>query len=309
MREGRSKRGIAAALVGLVALLGVATLTPAGAGALDSDLKHAFAFRLEASNGYSVVAFASSQRADGRGEIVLLVDRRNASAIYAAPATLTATRIDADLGSLGEVSLDVVPTGRKRTVGRACGEGPPETVSFEAQSYRGNFEFHGEEGFTEAASISPPEYTRFFLDLLCGGGGGGELSGAMLPGARLRLHSHRSAFRLALQANKNRPSARTRFEVETKEERQGIFISRSRALWLGADAFSYDPLLRTATLAPPVPFSGHATFHRAVAAANRWAGNLTIDLPGRSKVPLAGGGIEATLSHACRHEGEGRFRC
>jgi hypothetical protein len=283
-------------------------LAPGQATAIDSDLQHAYAFRLKASNGYSMLAYAVSQRADGRGEIVLFVGRKNSGATYVAPARLTATTIEADLGSLGEVSLDVVPSGRKRTVGLDCGEGP-ERVAFEPQSYQGVFEFHGEEGYTEAISTSPHEYTRFFFDLICSGVLRGETSGARLPGARLRLQSHSGSFRLNLQANKNRPGARTRFEVETHEKREGIAISRSRKLWAGSGAFDFDPLLRTATLVPPAPFSGSASFRRGAPVANRWTGNLTVDLPGRANVPLSGPGVGATLVHACWDEGEGRVRC
>jgi hypothetical protein len=307
MKRGRGIRGAAAA-VGLAVLLCATTLSPGAAMALDSDQKHAAVFKVEASNGYSIVGLAASERVDGRGQVVLFVSRPDAGALYVAPATVTATRVEADLGDLGEVSLDVVPTGRERTLTTHCGEGP-EPASFEAQSYRGSFEFHGEEGFTEAASAAPPEYTRFFFDLLCGGFSRGETGGARLPGARLRLHARRGSSAFDLQANKNRPGARTRFEVGIREKRGRIFISRSTTLWVGADAFDYDPLLDTATLAPPAPFAGHGSFHRNALAANRWSGNLTVDLPGRSDVPLTGTGIAATLRPACLHEGEAPLRC
>jgi hypothetical protein len=305
MRGGRARASRAAiALPVLLAFSALAAAVPAPAAATDSDLKHAFAFRVEASNGYDILALASNERADGQGDVVLIVSRGNASVFYVAPAMLTATSIEADLGRLGEVSLDVVPSGKTRKLRTRCqGEGP-ETVSFEPQSYRGSFEFHGEEGFTEATTSSPTEYTRFFFDLVCAGGVGGESHGARLPGAALGLRSHRGSSHLRLQVNKNRPSARTRFEVETREKHQGIWISRTRTLWAGAGAFGYDRRLDTATLAPPPPFSGHADFHRGAAAANRWRGNLTVDLPGRSDVPLTGAGIEATLFPSCRHEGE-----
>lgn len=303
MRQGRGS-ALAATLAVLAAVASVSALAPASAIALDSDLKRSFAFRLEASNGYEIIAFASSQRADGRGEIGLIVHREDAAAFYLARADLTATSVRADLGRLGAVSLEVVPSGTKRKLKMSCGGEEPETVSIEPQIFRGRFEFHGEEGFTEAVSGSPRDYNRFLASLVCGAAGGGESSGTMLPGARLRLRAHRGDDRLYLQANKNRPGARTRLEVETKEKREGIFISRSRELWVGGHAFHYDPLLRSATIAPPAPFSGHATFRAT--AANRWTGNLSVDLPGRSDVRLAGVGIEATLVHACRQEGSSR---
>ena len=288
--------------------LSAAALAPATAAAVDSDLKHSYAFKLEASDGYRIAAVAASERADGRGELVLFVSKDDAAAIYAAAATVTATRIEADLGALGKAALEVMPSGRRRALSLRCPGGEPEIAKFEPPLFRGVFEFHGEEGYAEASSTAPPEFTRFFVELVCGSGGG-EGVGPNVSGARLRLRAHRGASHLALQANKNRPGARTRIEVETHERRHGISILRSRRVWVGSDAFDYDPLLRTATLAPPAPFAGQAGFHRGAAPANRWSGNLTVDLPGRSHVPLAGPGVGATLVHSCFHEGEGRFRC
>jgi hypothetical protein len=112
-----------------------------------------------------------------------------------------------------------------------------------------------------------------------------------------------------LQANKNRPGKRSRFEAEVHEKRGSVSISRSLSLWVGATAFRYDPLLETATLDPPAPFSGRASFHRGATPANRWTGDLTVDFPGRSDVPLTGPGVGATLVPSCWNEGAGRFRC
>jgi hypothetical protein len=295
MRKGRVRGERVAAVLATLAVLSVAAATvPIRATATDSDLKHSFAFKVEASNGYEIIAFAASQRADGKGEIGLIVSREDAHAFYVAPASLTATRIEADLGRLGEVSLDVVPSGKTRRLRSSCRGEAPEPASFERQSYRGTFEFNGEEGYTAAASSSPPEYNRFFLGLICGGAGGGEVTARTLPGARLRLLSQRGSSRLDLRVNKNHPAARARFEVEVREERAGIAISRSRTLWAGAGAFRYDRALEMATLTPPAPFSGQARFRREV-GAEVWSGNLAVDLPGRSKVPLTGAAVEASL--------------
>jgi hypothetical protein len=276
--------------------------------AVDSDLKHSAILKVKASNGYTILVIASSERADGRGQVGLIVYGKQGSAIYGAPATVTGNRFEADLGSLGRIFLDIAPSGRSRTLRSHC-EGESESFTLEPQLYSGDFEFHGEGGYADVSTATPREYTRFPFYFLCGGSSSGETGGATLPGARLRLHARSGPFGLNLQANKNRPGARTRFEVETHEKRQGISISRSRTLWVGAAAFDYDPLLRSATLEPPAPFSGRASFHRGAIASNRWAGDLTVDLPGRSDVPLTGAGIEATLVPGCWHEGEGRFRC
>jgi hypothetical protein len=308
MRWGsHGKRAAIVVVAGLVVVCATALLAPLSATATDSDLKHTYAFRLKASNGYSILVIAASQRADGQGEAVLFVSRKDGGAIYQAPAAVTATRIDADLGQLGEIALDVVPSGRKEKLRSGCpGElGDPQSVTIEPPLFRGSFSFHGEEGFADATSTSPRDYTRFFLTVICAGGGQGETSGAMLPGARLRVHSRHGPLRLNLQANKNRANGRTRFEIDTHERQVGIEVWRSRTLWVGADAFDYDPLLHAATLEPPAPFSGRANFRRRAKPANRWTGDLTVDLPGRAGVPLTGPGVEATLVHAC-WQGEGR---
>ena len=137
----------------------------------------------------------------------------------------------------------------------------------------------------------------------------GRSTGATLPGARLRLRFRQGPDWLSLQANKNRPQARTRLEIESHVVQAGIAISRSRTVWVGADAFAFDPTLRTAALGPPAPFAGSAEFRRSASPSKRWGGDLSVDLPGRSDVPLTGPGVEATLARACRHEGESRFRC
>jgi hypothetical protein len=195
----------------------------------------------------------------------------------------------------------VVPSGGTKRVQSHCEGEEPQTVSFEPQSYRGNFEFHGEEGFTEATSTAPREYTPFFFQLICGSISG-EGTGGMLPGARLRLHSRQGPTRVNLQVNKNHPGGRSEFTAEISERRRGIQIQRSAVLLAGAGAFDYDPLLRTATLDPPAPFAGHASFHRSAARANRWTGNLEVDFPGKADVPLVGGGFGVHLAPAHRSD-------
>jgi len=304
----RIRLGIAGMVVACAALaIAVFALAPAPVRATDSDLKTAAAFKLRASNGYSIFALAFSQRADGRGEIVLFVSRRQSVATYLAPATVTRARIQADLGALGKIALDVISSGRQKKVRPPC-RTEPEVFDLEPQSYRGTFEFHGEEGYAEAVSSHPREYNRALLGLICDGSGSGEIRGQGLPGARLRLHERHGSSRLNLQANKNRPGARSRFEVQVREERRGIEITRQRTVWAGSAAFDFDRDLGTATLQPPTPFSGRAVFRRG-AASGQWSGDLTVDLPGRSDVPLTGAGVGATLVPSCRHEGEGRFRC
>jgi hypothetical protein len=291
-----------------LALALAALLAPAHAAAVDSDLKHAFAFQVEASNGYSILTLAANDQADGTGEVLVVVARKHATVLYVAPAQLTATSVEADLGALGGISLEVTPSGREKSIRPRCDE-ESKTVSFEPQRYSGNFEFHGEEGYTEATTSAPSERTRFLYEIGCRTTGSSQVSGDDIPGAGLSLHSGRRGLGLNLEANKNGPSKRAHLQVRLAEEHAGIVIIRQMSQWAGADAFDYDPLLDTAVLAPPAPFSGSASFRRGAAAGNRWSGNLSVDLPGHLSVPLAGPGVKATLVPGCWAEGSRGPRC
>lgn len=284
----------------------VAMTAPAHAVALDSDLKGSAIFRVEGSNGYTIFGFAASETVDGRTDLGLIAGNERSSVTYVVPAVVTPTRVEADMGDLGRISFMTEPSGVKRTLKSRCG-GEPVTV--EPNVYRGTFEFRGEQGYTEASATTLPEYTRFAVDFLCPGVVTGGTSEPGLPGAQLIIRQGKGHNRVDLRINKNRPSARTRIEVDVDEKHGRIEISRATTLWVGAGAFAYDPLLRTATLAPPGPFDGRAIFHRGAAPANRWTGNLTVDLPGRSDIPLTTAGTRATLIPFCRREGDGRFRC
>lgn len=279
----------------LGAMLGLALFAAPRAAALDSDLKGFAVFRLEASHGYSILGLASSERLDGRGDIGLIVYRKGASVSYVAPATVTPTRLEADLGALGRISADLVPRGKKETLRSHCSKN--HVRGFERRLYRGTFEFHGEEGYTDAVATEVPEDAQFLLDVLCPGGGSGEVSGAGLPGARLRAFTRRPGRRLSLQLNKNGPGKATVFSASLAESRGEIQIERSVSGRLSSRAFEYDPLLRTATVAPAAHFSGSASFDRRP-GADRWRGNLSLDFPGERHVLMAGAGFSAHLVHA-----------
>lgn len=222
--------------------------------------------------------------------------RRGATVFYAAPATVTPTRLDADLGALGRFSAEIVPSGRTKLF-RGC---DGEARRLEPRLYRGTFEFQGEEGYTEAVATDVLEYPQFFFDLICSAVAGGESLGRGLPGARLRAFSRHRDRGVSLQLNKNKPGGSTFFDATLKEVRGKIRIERTVTGRQPATAFDYDPLLRAAAVKPSSPFSGTARFHRQADPANRWTGDLSIDFPGRVNVPLTGAGFSTRVVHAQR---------
>jgi len=259
----------------------------------------AFAFEIKASNGYELLGLPLIGYGGKQGLLQLVVRKPSAAVVYAVPATVTAemptaTTIEADLGELGRISLKLVPTGRKKTVRTGC-EGRAHS-RVEAARYEGTIEFHGEEGFTDVSATSAPVNYDIYRRILCY-----ELeftSGTGRPAGALIELTKRSGeeLELALVSAKRHPAGRTSIYASARERRGEIAIEREVAVVGGPGALRYAPDLRTATLRPPAPFAGHATFRRGARPANRWTGNLTADFPGRSGVALTGPGLRVDLS-------------
>jgi hypothetical protein len=253
-------------------------------------------FRLQASNGYELLALTAPLVAGEGGIAIYLVDPQSALVHYTAPATVTRTTIDADLGKLGRISVTRVPTGRTKTVRQGCGRKSTKQVA--AERYEGIIEFHGEEGFADVSATSAPvEHWTVCVS----GEEGGRPPGKRLLGARLDVERRNDARpRLEFDAVQRRPGAKTLLSIEVEEERGEIGIYRAIWNWASPDALRFDPQLRTATLRPPAPYAGFGRFRSNAPRAKQWTGNLTVDLPGRADVPLAGPGLWADLEHPSR---------
>lgn len=256
-------------------------------------------FALHASNGYGLAVFAVAppEAEDNEGGVYLFLVRGKRTLVtYSTPATVSTTTIDVDLGKLGRISVSRVATGRTKRVRRGCE--PGRTKRVKAERYEGTIEFHGEEGFTDVSATSAPlEYTIF-----CGSPeGSGPPREKILPGARLDVEKRRpEKYRLEFDATQRRPGARTLVSVEVAEQRGEMNIYRATSTWASADALRYDQLLHGATVRPPAPFDGYGSFDAGAFGAKRWTGNLTVDLPGHSNVPITGPGFSASLDHPRR---------
>lgn len=98
-----------------------------------------------------------------------------------------------------------------------------------------------------------------------------------------------------LSVHKRRPGAAAQIAASTSEYSDGILIDRYEQLQMPGRDFTFDRHLRTASVHPPDPFSGSAQFDLRKKAGRRWSGDLSVDLPGRSGVPLTGPTLRATL--------------
>lgn len=281
-------------------LLAVAPLliVAPGAGAQGEPDSGAFnAFNLRGSNGYRMVVWAASGKGYRHGQILILVGRRQEGVTYFAPAEVTDTKVAADLGAFGEIDVAFQPSGDRGVAHPVCDSS--QRTTYDKGSYVGVIELHGEEGYTRVRATTAPFTLHPFIDFICGGSVSGEGIGHGLLGARLRARAKFAPGEaIELQANQNRPGARVVVSASTNERRDRVRIFREASFVLPASAFDFAPDLEKAAFTPPAPFSGTARYLRDATLANRWTGDLEVDLPGRSGVALTGSRFDISLVRA-----------
>jgi hypothetical protein len=297
--------GAAAVLVASPAAAAMPPAPPEGAAASEEDEGAVAAFAIPASHGYRLVVIATAApHRHGNGEVIVAAMRKGAEVAYFAPALVVsdpsrtpgaefgvATSIRANLGELGTISLDLKPSGGKKRFPSRCGDAAPSYVT---GSYEGSFKFRGEEGFTKATTARTRFRPDLIADLFCPDRTTSELRGPGLAGAGLFVRSNTG--RLEFRAIQNHPGGPVNVQAFVEEEREAIVIDRIVEEREPSSIFSHDPMLRSAAISPHGPFSGHALFHRR--ATRQWTGNLEVDFPGRSNVPLVGSDFHASLAHA-----------
>ena len=224
---------------------------------------------------------------------LVFAHRHAASVSYFAPAEVTETSIDADLGSLGRIDVTFSPSGKSKRERSACDKRP---VSVDSGRYEGTIDFEGEEGFAQAHADSARGDLSFLLSLVCSTNGI-EGVGGRSPGARLTAR-HRGARHFGFEAFKNSPSRKATFSAFVEERRGSMTIERSLKVRAGHATFDYDVPAGTATVAPPAPFHGKAAFRRRSKGPPSWHGDLSVDFPGRAGVHLAGAGTRASIVRA-----------
>lgn len=79
------------------------------------------------------------------------------------------------------------------------------------------------------------------------------------------------------------------------ERREGMEIARVTFASAGASAFAFDHATGTATLRPPQPFSGHATYKRRPHARELWRSTIQVPLLGADPLRPDGPGFRAAL--------------
>lgn len=296
---GRRWGGIAAMVVAL-ALIWVAPAQafveslPAGYGA----------FLLHGMHGYSILVRANPQEGSQDEGVRLIAWRNGSMAIYEVPAKVTEAKIKATLGGVGRISVEFHPRGKPRIASIKCNRSAK--LRYQPGRWVGRIVFKGEEGFTRVEVRSAKQIVWPFLLIACPYISEPVELGPQLPGARLAAGWRSKSRSVGVNAITNYPGSRLKLGAAIEEQKGQLQITRVAEGFYPGTGFEFDPALSTATVQPPGPFSGTATYSRSAEPQSRWTGDLSVDLPGRANLPLTGARFGVSLEHA-RYTREKRY--
>lgn len=286
---------------------------------------------LRGTHGYGIEL---SGNVDGAHSTVTLAAGRPFSiARYSVRGTITPTRVKASFGKLGSVSLHLAHYRlREVKLPKSCRlPGSPAVSQVRIGTFVGSVRFHGEHGYTIASTHrvhgavgEPPALVAATLgphvQIFCLGGPGQKSGDAEAPkpvllnaaspdGAITFLAISNTASTSAAKTSASTgyapsSSGPTTFLAADSEIRGAMRISRSVISSAPAGDFVFDSTLSTATVTPPSPFSGSASFQRGADGSVGWSGSLAVSFPGMPRVSLVTPQLEVSLRSGDQISGE-----
>jgi hypothetical protein len=286
------RRALVLAGVLFAGLLVAVPVLAAGAG---REVERELTFGLEVE-GFTVGVFVSNN--DGDVSATMIVNRGSRVAYYFTPAKVTAERVTARFGGLGELDYRFAP---KRNGSVDCTGSEGSEAVFE-----GTFNFTGENGYVHIAAdhaegsfqIYPepkncPQkrlarrvvmYHPFYSD-----------KGATLH-ARAGSRAEGTMREVSVFDDGRRGPHRVFVFATMAEEREGMTVARGVQMGAKSAAFRWNLEKGTATLRPPAPFTGSATFTRhGHNGHGTWKGSLAMPILGGEPAEMAGGEFRAFI--------------
>ncbi|HEU4735452.1 MAG TPA: hypothetical protein VFS48_00290 [Solirubrobacterales bacterium] len=218
-----------------------------------------------------------------------------AATSYTVPGKVYPQRIDARFGKFGRVSVRLkTERMRKGKLEEQC-TGKPETIRYGV--FVGTIRFRGEGGYTSVDArqatgrLSSGEKIKcVFPNLRPGSGSVAHASRQVPPSLGAAQGRHRG-FGVEIYGGKRRSAF---FSAFSQERRGRIEVFRNVFAEGSPASFDFVSDLSSATVRPPRPFQGEASFQRTPTGPT-WSGTLSVDFPGRDDVRLAGPRFEADL--------------
>lgn len=256
---------------------------------------------LPGSNGYRITISGYPGN-----KVQLLAQRPSEEIEYLTHGKVTPTSIKASFGQLGKVSLQFRPSGKVRQirVGQKCPAFRPSVVKAQLGTFAGTARFSGESDYTE---VAPGRV---------GGDPGARLSRKLKLECRAFSEASKPDYSDNLIAAASTPKGFLEFTASTSpplaapispgdpysflafmsEKTEGMSIFRTVTVSGPASAFDFDSTLKSATVTPPLPFTGSASYERNANGSGTWLGTLAVPISGLGVVPLAGPTFKSQLA-------------
>jgi hypothetical protein len=254
-------------------------------------------FSSKATNGYIVSV-------EGRGrQVALTAAGHGGRATYSVRGRASTRQVKGRFGKFGRIALRFEPRGKSRQIK------PPKHCKGRSRirtegDFVGTIRFRGERGYTRltrkrvrGSTLTPSGWrckarrgdSRSISDVdFPQPGLGVPALGAFTPNGRVVF--------TALGFGDPKVLDLSFFLAGTKEHRGVVRIARFALVEARSRAFAVQPDLAGATVRPPKPFSGTASFARDASDSTSWTGTLAVALPGAGTVPLTGTGFAADLA-------------
>jgi hypothetical protein len=274
---------------------GLLVVVPALAAGAGREVERELAFGLDAE-GFTIRVFVSNN--DGDVNATLILNRGPWVAYYTTPAKVTAERVTARFGRLGELDYRFAP---KRNGSVDCNGTEEGEAVFE-----GTFDFTGENGYVQIEAGHAEGSFQIYPEPK-------NCPQKQLARRAVPYHPSYSGEGATLQASAGSPAKGRMREVSVfdedqrgphkvavfatlTEEREGLTVARGVQLTAGSGAFRWNLEKGAATLRPPPPFTGSATFTRhGHDGHGTWRGSLGMPILGGEPVELAGGKFRAFI--------------
>ncbi len=274
---------------------GAAPLQPAGlleAGAAPMQ------FSVKGSNGHRISFEGAGRR------VSVTVENVDGLAMYSARGKARDGVLRAGFGDLGRIMVRFEPSGKvtRRNPPKEC-DGKP--VVARRGVFLGTIRFRGEGGYARVATKRARGSTTTSPRWRCKEGKGkpgddpeavfdevlnGPVLATFTPGSQVVF--------AALAEDGPKALGSVLFLVGAREKLGQVQVERFTFAFgeKKEKAFEFDPGLTAATISPPKPFSGSASFQRNPDGTTTWSGSLAVSLPGAPNLALTGPAFTTDLA-------------